>query len=222
MKIIEKTFQNAAIENQEDVLNKVLQKDINIAIYNRDIIYLKSEINDFVNQGAEFRERGSLDKIYQSLNTFFQSLEIQHKGLLNDIKHSLLLFDQLTQAKTYSVLLATVNTNMCRRFHTDMNDLRMLCTYSGPGTLWLTEDNINRKALHSIDNNENIAINESKIQQAKTGSIVILKGAIYPIEGTKAIVHRSPTIEETGEKRLLLRIDTQNFLGFLMDTEDNK
>jgi hypothetical protein len=95
-----------------------------------------------------------------------------------------------------------------------MNDLRMLCTYSGPGTLWLSENNINRNALNSCGDNECIVLDESKIQQAKTGAVVILKGAIYPEEGTKAIVHRSPTIEDYGEKRLLLRIDTNAFLNF--------
>ncbi|MGK0427956.1 MAG: hypothetical protein ACJAUR_002072 [Ulvibacter sp.] len=42
----------------------------------------------------------------------------------------------------------------------------------------------------------------------------MLKGAIYLSEGTKAVVHRSPTIEESVETRLLLRIDTNEFLNF--------
>ena len=44
------------------------------------------------------------------------------------------------------------------------------------------------------------------------GDIVILKGALYP--ESKAIIHRSPTIEETGKKRLLLRIDTNESVNF--------
>jgi len=133
---------------------------------------------------------------------------------LNDIETLLSIFNRITQAQSFRLLLATINTNMCRRFHTDVNDLRMLCTYSGPGTLWLTEDNVNREALETCKDNECIVKDESKIQQAPTGSVVILKGAIYPQQGTKAIVHRSPTIEESGEKRLLLRIDTNEFLKF--------
>ncbi|MFD1553414.1 hypothetical protein [Putridiphycobacter roseus] len=34
------------------------------------------------------------------------------------------------------------------------------------------------------------------------------------MEGTKAAGHRSPIIEESGEHRLLLRIDTNNFIDF--------
>jgi hypothetical protein len=133
---------------------------------------------------------------------------------LKDIEHLLYIFTQITKANSFRLLLTTVNTNMCRRFHTDINDLRMLCTYSGPGTLWLTEDNINRKVLDTCGDNECIVLDESKVQQAPTGAVVILKGSIYPQEGAKAIIHRSPTIEESGQKRLLLRIDTNEFLNF--------
>jgi hypothetical protein len=55
-------------------------------------------------------------------------------------------------------------------------------------------------------------VNQNEIQQVEAGSALILKGAIYPKEGTRAIVHRSPAIEESGERRLLLRIDTNSFL----------
>jgi hypothetical protein len=38
--------------------------------------------------------------------------------------------------------------------------------------------------------------------------------AIYTEKDTKAIVHRCPTIEVTGQKHLLLNIDTNEFLNF--------
>ena len=52
---------------------------------------------------------------------------------------------------------------------------------------------------------------------AQTGAVAVLKGAIYPQKNTNAVVHRSPAIEETSEKRLLLRIDTNDFLGSILD-----
>ena len=45
---------------------------------------------------------------------------------------------------------------MCRRFHTDVNELRLLCTYSGPATLWLPEAAADRDAHHTGENNEQI------------------------------------------------------------------
>jgi hypothetical protein len=158
------------------------------------------------------RASGNIEDILSSIEV--ELINLNSHLIFKDIEQQFSLFSQLTKVNSFRFLLATVNTNMCRRFHTDMNDLRLLCTYSGPGTLWLTEDNVNRKALETLGDNECIVLDESRIQQAKLGDIVILKGAIYPQDGTKAIVHRSPTIEETGQRRLLLRIDTNEILNF--------
>ena len=61
-------------------------------------------------------------------------------------------------------------------------------------------------------NQQQIKIDKSQIQQANTGDIVILKGALYP--NASPVIHRSPSIEESNEQRLLLRVDTNNFTGF--------
>jgi hypothetical protein len=50
-------------------------------------------------------------------------------------------------------------------------------------------------------------INESHIQHAKEREVVILKGGKYR-GNPQAIIHRSPTIEESGLRHLLLRMDT--------------
>ena len=93
---------------------------------------------------------------------------------------------------------------MCRKFHTDVNDLRMLCTYVGQGTLWLPDEAVKNEEYRT--RRDEIVIDEDLIQQALTGDVLILKGALYP--EANAVIHRSPTIEETNERRLLLRIDT--------------
>lgn len=194
------------------VLEDIHQSFVNIAVYNRSIDGLAHEVRSLLKRNIEFMKSGDIETILHALTKAIEPEEFCK--VIQDIKALLYLFKEVTGAKSFRMLLATVNTNMCRRFHTDINDLRMLCTYSGVGTLWLTEDNVNRKALNSRGANDCIVIDESRVQQAKTGSVVILKGAIYPQVATKAVVHRSPTIEESGEKRLLLRIDTNNFSCF--------
>lgn len=204
--------ENWAIDNDPTVLHQIHENDKNIAIYERDVQLLKLEVDALLAKNIELRAIGDLRSISQSLMDEINELDFPL--ISKDIRDLLSHFKDVTKAKSFRLLLATVNTNMCRKFHTDINDLRLLCTYSGPGTLWLTEDNINHKALVSNLDNDSIVLDESRIQQAKTGSVIILKGAIYPKEGTSPIVHRSPTIEETGQKRLLLRIDTNEFLNF--------
>lgn len=196
--------------NCPTMLNQIHNREVNIAIYNRDISFLSTEINKIQEHNIEIRLSGNMREVTQSLRLNLSPFTL----LLNDIEYLLDIFKDVSQAKSFRLLFATVNTNMCRRFHTDVNDLRLLCTYYGPGTLWLKEDNVNRNALETCKDNECIVLNPDEIQQASTGDVVILKGSIYPAEGTKAIVHRSPTIEESGEKRLLLRIDTNKFLNF--------
>ena len=203
-----KSVVNWEVGESATILKDIHQKDVNIAIYERDINALTSEINHLIEQHIEIRTRGSINDILNEITTV---TNLNNDSLIiQDIKALLHHFAEITEAKNFRLLLATINTNMCRRFHTDINDIRLLCTYSGPGTLWLTDDNINQKALNNLSDNESIVIEEDKIQQAKTGAVVLLKGAVYPQKGTKAIVHRSPTIEESGEKRLLLRIDTND------------
>ncbi len=188
--------------------NNILESEINIAIYERSVDALQLEIDQLINQEVEFRSSGDIDSILRELNHELRAQD--YPLIIADIKFLIQEFKKVSFAKSFRILLSTVNTNMCKRFHTDINDLRMLCTYSGPGTLWLKEEHIDRGALGSGGNNEKIAIDEKEIQQAKNGSVIILKGALYPAEGTKAAVHRSPTIEESGETRLLLRIDTND------------
>ncbi|MEM9546333.1 MAG: DUF1826 domain-containing protein [Bacteroidota bacterium] len=203
---------NWAIGSFVEVLESIHQKEVNIAIYERDIQHLSSEIDPLLDENIQVRSSGNpntiLEKIREETGLGNDALIVQ------DIDNLLQHFKKISGSKSFRLLLAVVESNMCRRFHTDVNDIRMLCTYKGQGTLWLTEDNINRKALDTGKENETIVIDENEIKQAKTGSVVLLKGAIYPKEETKAIVHRSPTIEEYGEKRLLLRIDTNEFLNF--------
>lgn len=194
------------------VLEGIHREEVNIAIFDRSTDYLKNELDDLNTKDFEFRSSGDIDTISKTISN---TADLAHYALIKqDVKDLLNLFSKITSATNYRLFLATVNSNMCRKFHTDINDLRMLCTYKGPGTLWLQEDNINRKVAHSDDDDDCIVIDESRIQQVNTGSLVILKGALYPKDGTTPILHRSPAIEESGEKRILLRIDTDEFANF--------
>ena len=202
---------NWAIGTAPSILADIHEPEINIAIYERDTSALAHEVGRLLEENIALKASGDIDKMLDEITTALPSVD--GALLVQDIKALLHHFQEVVEVKQFRLLLATVNTNMCRKFHTDINDVRLLCTYSGPGTLWLTNDNINRSALSSYADNASIVLDESEVRQAKTGAVVLLKGAIYPQEKTSAVVHRSPTIEESGEKRLLLRIDTNEALN---------
>jgi hypothetical protein len=202
-------YANAAIDQGSTVFQDIHLIAKNIAIYQRDINVLKAELGRFGEYTIECRASGSTEDILSILDAYFEDQGIECPLLLNDIAGLLSLFEKTTGAFSSRLLLTTVSTNMCRKFHSDINDLRLLCTYIGPGTLWLPDEAI----LHSAGKGQEVMVDETQAQQARTGDAVILKGALYP--DANPILHRSPTIEEQGEKRLLLRIDTNEMLTLL-------
>lgn len=193
-------------------LKEIKKSKFNIVLYERDTTALTNEINQLLEEKVHLNLGGEIDAI---LDIIRKELSLNKYELIHqDIENLLLHFSEITGAKKFKLLLKTITSNMCLKFHTDINDLRLLCTYSGPGTLWLTNDNINQMALKENSRHEYIVLQNNQIKQAKTGAVVILKGALFPQKNNSAVLHRSPPIEKQKEKRLLLRIDTNNTLNF--------
>ncbi len=105
-----------------------------------------------------------------------------------------------------TVHLKIIDNNACTKFHTDRYALRLFTTYYGTGTEWLPEKACNRKALGKSNNN--IIKDHSLIQKMNPFEVGILKGEFENKSGkVRGIVHRSPQIEEKGEKRIIMRVD---------------
>ena len=203
-------YANAAVGQQATILQDIRQKAKNIAIYQRDISAIQPELARVMTGEVQLKTSGTISELRAALKDYFDTNLVDYQGLLRDILQQIDTFQQVSQADSFRLLLATVRTNMCRKFHTDINSLRLLCTYVGPGTLWLPDEVVNQSAFLKRGNHEKVVLDEAHIQQAGTGDVLLLKGALYP--GSKAIVHRSPTIEDQNESRLLLRIDTNDSL----------
>ena len=212
-------YANAAIGQSPQILQDIHIKSKNIAIYQRHIEALNKELKQIQEQTIECRVKGTAEEILPILQAYFAKHLNGCNALLADITKLLNFFQQLSQATSFRLLLATISTNMCRRFHTDINDLRMLCTYIGQGTLWVPDEVVNHRAT-AKGSNEDMVLDEQQIQQVNTGDVIILKGALY--EDANPILHRSPSIEKHGEKRLLLRIDTNDFLHSLTNPVETK
>jgi len=207
-----RTYANAAIGSDDNVLQDIHLASKNIAVYQRNVERLNEELSRIAEQPIECRASGTVAEILAILSDYFDTQLPEYPLLLGDISRLLELFERTTESSSFRLLLTTVSTNMCRKFHTDVNDLRLLCTYIGPGTLWLPNEAVNLKALQRRGEHQEIVRDQGQIQQVRTGHVVILKGALYP--DANPILHRSPDIEKQGEKRILLRIDTNEFLNF--------
>jgi Protein of unknown function (DUF1826) len=122
------------------------------------------------------------------------------------------LFCGLLGTESLRASLTTVDTNKCRKFHTDYKTLRLVCTYAGPGTEWVDDRHADRSAMgHDeacIDTaNTRIVRRGSSIRRAGAGDVVLLKGELFAGNAGRGAVHRSPPIEATGERRIVLTLD---------------
>jgi len=199
-------------------LDLIKNDKVNIAIYEREInndleAYLKQLIDlDFKSLNIVT----TIDKFESLFDDHFKTLSpknvLGHQLLRNDIKQLLNQFSEISNNSNLKVFLGLVDTDMCRRFHVDVYELRMLCTYQGQGTMWLTDDNINSTALSNYEGNEKIVLRENDAKQLNTYDVGIIKGALYPNSIVGGLVHRSPTIENLNQKRIVLRIDSKSLL----------
>ncbi|MGH1338962.1 MAG: DUF1826 domain-containing protein [Aureispira sp.] len=199
------SFKNAAVGKGVHTLNAIHLQDINIAIQERTLQNQGDEILEFLNKDIALKLEGDANHILKEFTTHLTEQGLPHGFLLNDLSSLLQRFETISQISSFRIFFSTIATNMCRRFHTDVNNLRLLCTYHGPATLWLPDEIVNRSAYQLGEDNDRWITNPKLIQQANTGDILLLKGLLHP--NGKAVFHRSPSIEEQGNKRLLLRID---------------
>jgi hypothetical protein len=116
-------------------------------------------------------------------------------------------FLALSRSDAIGIRLETVESNNCRNFHVDRVPLRLVTTYAGLGTEWLSNEDVNREALGSREH-ERVQKPDSEIWRFESGWVGIMKGETYPGNQGRGFVHRSPTIEGVASsKRILLRMD---------------
>ncbi len=194
-------FLDAAIGSDSSILEDIHQESKSIAIYERDIESLSTDLRQLRETTIDCRASGTADEIKDFITSYFHN---QHSEFCQDVSQLLRLFAEVSRESSFRVFLGTVETDMCRKFHTDLNGLRLLCTYLGPGTMWVPDEAINNDAFRN--DHQDVIHDENLVRQASAGDVLILKGALY--QEPNPILHRSPPIEKKNEKRILLRIDT--------------
>ncbi|WP_038052751.1 DUF1826 domain-containing protein [Thioalkalivibrio sp. ALJ1] len=113
-------------------------------------------------------------------------------------------FAVVAQTVSVRVQLEVLNHQPCPLFHVDNNVLRMICSYTGPGTEYADDRYVRRESLRCGDN-LGVLGGQAPIT-AKTGEVILMKGERCPTARGQGAVHRSPPIAK-GHTRLLLRLD---------------
>lgn len=194
-------------------LDGIRQSHINIAIHQRmPSTGLKQSVDSFVNSSfTGFESTVEVNtEVGAQIEKMFVAKSVhpinELSALIEDMQLLIYQFAAICNAEYVRVHLKTVANDACRKFHIDGYDLRLLCSYAGPGTEWTSNDNVNRKYL-GLGENEQIIKDWSYINQLNSYDVAILKGELPHQRTGKGIVHRSPAIELTGARRLVLRID---------------
>ena len=91
--------------------------------------------------------------------------------------------------------LAIVTTDSCRKFHADYVKARLITTYVGTGTQWIEGADVARVAKGA---------EPSRINTLNACDVGLFKGKMWT---QSPAIHRSPPIEDSGERRLTLVLD---------------
>lgn len=175
-----------------------------------DMVVWEREVEEALEGYISLFEREKEDRIYRAkkaeeFEAFFQEKKqkdpLGYRAFVKDIEAIVGWFLKITDDPEPRLRLDRVQSNGCRRFHVDSVVYRMLCTYLGPGTEWVSAEDLDRECSCPLDH-----VKPSKIRRLSRFSVAILKGKKKG--GERQIYHRSPPIEGTGEHRLLLCLDS--------------
>ncbi|MGF1771202.1 DUF1826 domain-containing protein [Vibrio wakamikoensis] len=206
------TVRLSASGDHPTVLTDIYKESVNIAIWKRELdADLQHLTNEFLANNPKFQKSVSV-----SPSDAFAALEyatdgLAPKALLQNIAELVDMFCCLFELDYAGLRLATLESAMCPRFHTDKVPCRLVTTYSGVATDWLEHDVVDRSKLgHGSnglpDSESGLHQSETDIQRLTCGDVALLKGEKWIGNEGGGLVHRSPSVA-SGENRLLLTLD---------------
>ena len=186
------------------VLTEVLRDGVNLAVWRRR---LAPQLEDFaelvVSLGQPLADQRVIDVDEQQMpvlpDLLREAADLQgYEAFVADVTWLVAAYACLVGARRVGLRLRVLGGPMCPRFHVDNVPVRLLTTYTGPGSEWLREQKSPRGELHtalsSVDN----------IQHLHAGEVAVLKGEKWQGNEGAGLVHRSPSGQQG---RLLLSLD---------------
>ncbi len=146
----------------------------------------------------------------QVLENLFPAHQPKLDGLAGGLGRVALIQDLLLLREVVSELLgctavglrlARIGRAMCPGWHVDRVGIRLVCTYQGPGTQWLDDQDVERCDLHAAKTGGGAFI------QAVLGEIVLLKGTLWEGNDAFGAIHRSPDLGSSASLRTLITLD---------------
>lgn len=199
-----------ATGSEISVLPRIFDDNINLAVMHRN---LSASLRISIQAQCQVERAWQLSWLGKPDNELHADLVRKlpvpkaAEPLVEDIQLLAEAMAYLFDTDTVGLRLRLLDAAMCPRFHCDNLPVRLVTTYSGPGSEWLPESAVNRAGLGApgADKPEILA-DRGAIQRLQPGDIALLKGSGWVGNEEHALVHRSPELS-SGQKRLLLTID---------------
>jgi len=200
-----------AIGAESEILRQILDPDVNLSLWQRpDRADISQELSALAPSDLpDVRCSTSLETFDDDVSMLLEEQGFDPSAFPNWRADLLSLADyyfSVSGRREVTLRLQTTNKNGCRRFHVDHTNLRLLCTYRGPGTEWLADEQVDRSALGAgVPNSDIIRFGEPA--QFAPFWVGIMKGKAYPGNSAHGLVHRSPQVELCGRMRVLFCLD---------------
>ncbi|WP_111643095.1 DUF1826 domain-containing protein [Marinimicrobium alkaliphilum] len=196
----------AIVGDQPECLTEIFRNDVNLAVWQRT---LSPEIAGFAEAFA--LRAGTLERFVSLEHTRGAAgilpdwaLALPHaEAWLEDVAQLVAMYRCLFEPAAVGLRLHLIKSTMCPRFHVDRVPARLLCTYRGTGTEWLSEPQVRRADKPGALPEQ--VVEPEHIQRLSSGAVALLKGEAWEGNEGRGLVHRSPANE--GEPRLILGLD---------------
>ncbi len=145
------------------------------------------------------------DRIMESIKVkeVRQSIGLLKQDLLEILDSSFSLSDDY---RPFEFSLNIIQGIPCTKLHADFLPLRLVCTYLGPGTIFLPKEFTRYPCLNEGRPNKRVHIKDTPILQADPFEILLLKGRKFNKGELRPCAHRSPEVVNN-ETRLMLKVD---------------
>lgn len=206
---------HSVVVDHEEALDVIYCDDVNLCVWRRALDPALPAWLARVRDAVDFAADVTLDGLRPDASALVAELppSPERDALQRDVELVARRYARLMGAARVDASLATVARDMCRRFHADYVGVRLLCTYSGPGTEWVDDAWVRRRPAdpgESFDDaNRAIVPDPSRVRSLGEGEVGLLKGHSWPGNEGRGVVHRSAPVEALGLRRLVLKIDVR-------------
>lgn len=197
---------NAAYVSEALELKSIQSPYVNLAVWRRPVdAVMQPVIHWLAKEPFEIEHEIDVRDVSQTLQGHLSvptEFDVSRTHLIKDIQELANLFSKHASTSSIRLIIEALHRVPCPKFHQDNVTLRLVCTYTGTGTEWLENSNVNS---HPDCCGGSIVLDEARIKNLNAFEVGLMKGKRWP-GNAMGIFHRSPTIDAS-QPRLVVKMD---------------